>query len=97
MDAPRHTCLIPRRLLRERLETLGFREVFATTRDAGGRHWDDFGWRESLAGSMRTTLMKRVVRRLGGALSWGMAGLEASEGEGSAYTVIFERARGEKR
>jgi SAM-dependent methyltransferase len=53
LDAPRHLFLIPIPALLEAASTLGLEIAAVTTTDPGTLMWNRFGWRETLAHSVR--------------------------------------------
>ncbi len=93
VDAPRHVQLIPRGLLRRKLESGGLVQVHATTTDEAARGWDRFGWEMSLLGiPPRHHRLRRVLAPLVRLLAILMIPFDRRPGRGSAYTLVFRRA-----
>lgn len=91
LDAPRHLMLIPMKLLREKMSTLGMNTILATTTDAGSIRWNAFGWEYLFANLSKQFYIRRVLRLVGRVMSIFMARFEKHEGKGSAYTMIFQK------
>ena len=96
VDAPRHVCLIPLKLLRKKLEGLGFEVICETTTDRGGLGWNQFGWEYSLANRFTSPRARRWAQRLGRLISAVARPFEKGQ-RGSAYTVIARKPILEKK
>lgn len=97
IDAPRHLALIPIPLLERRVQKLGLLTRLVTTDDEGTRVWNTFGWRQSLAhlapvgsGVRMSRLPRRLMRELGGIISWCVSQAERTGLRGSTYTIVFQ-------
>ena len=93
VDAPRHLHLFPMAHLRDFMASLGCRVVFETTQDAGSRHWNEFGWKYSIANQIPGSFLKKCGRLLGKIIHKLVTPFEMKEGKGSAYTLVFQRER----
>ena len=91
VDAPRHVMLIPMKLLAERMERLGMKTEWVTTRDKGSLGWNTFGWEFLLSNLSSNRHFKRVLRRVGRLVAWVLSPIERLEGKGSAYTMVFKK------
>lgn len=91
VDAPRHLMLIPMRVMQQKMETLGMKLELAITSDPGGIGWNTFGWEFLLSNLSGNVWIKRVLRRIGRAISFVLSPIEKREGVGSAYTMIFRK------
>ena len=90
VDAPRHLWLIPPEVLVSRGEKAGLRPRLLTTRDPGSLFWNRFGWEYTLANSFR--MPRRVAQMASYALTLAAGPFERREGQGSAYTLVMEKA-----
>ena len=86
LDAPRHTSLIPLKLLESKLTALGFEIVLSTTNDKGSTGWTEFGWEYS-TNHIQTQSSKDWLSHVKKLTS----PLEEVEGVGAAYTVISRK------
>jgi 2-polyprenyl-3-methyl-5-hydroxy-6-metoxy-1,4-benzoquinol methylase len=91
LDAPRHLNLIPAPLLAECLASAGLHEVLRTTVDPGSIECNRFGWAFSLANFLRGRTARSLGWALGRLVAASVTPLEALEGRGAAYTVVFRR------
>jgi 2-polyprenyl-3-methyl-5-hydroxy-6-metoxy-1,4-benzoquinol methylase len=91
LDAPRHLFLIPIRTLVEAAGELGLEVVEATTSDAGALGWNLFGWRETMAHSVRGRYPSHALRLLGTVPAALAAPLERRGQRGTTYTVVLRR------
>lgn len=91
IDAPRHLFLLPLPTLVSLGERLGLEPVLQTTSDVSARGWNVFGWRESLASSVRDARLRRLVRIAGSAIALAIAPVERRGRRGATYTVVFRR------
>jgi SAM-dependent methyltransferase len=91
LDAPRHLTLIPMTLLAEKLSALGLKAEFMTTTDQGSLGWNTFGWEFFFSNLTSHARAKSVLRRIGRLISRLLSPIEAREGVGSAYTLIFRK------
>jgi 2-polyprenyl-3-methyl-5-hydroxy-6-metoxy-1,4-benzoquinol methylase len=99
VDAPRHLWLIPMQVLAGSLAEVGVTLADVTTRDQGGRKWDQFGWSQTVLNlfppSIRRTLPARAFTRLvGHAAALIFYPWEKADMKGSAYTAVFRKADG---
>jgi len=92
LDAPRHVCLIPIALMREKAQALGFRVALCTTTDAGSLSWNTFGWEYSLQTYVRAQWMRRVAARAGRVVAAITAATERQGIAGTAYTMALIKA-----
>jgi SAM-dependent methyltransferase len=97
LDAPRHLFLIPIPTLVSVAEGLGLEVVSTTSSDAGALAWNLFGWRETLAHTLRSRYPSHALRLLGTLPAAVAAPLERREGRGSTYTVVLRRPAQERR
>lgn len=91
LDAPRHLCLIPPRLLDDELRRLGCTPLQVTATDRGSLGWNRFGWVHSLrnlSGWRPLRFLLHVAARL---IELAVMPLERSGMRGSAYTVIYRK------
>lgn len=91
VDAPRHVMLIPIKLLAERMEHLGMKTEWVTTRDKGSLGWNTFGWEFLFSNLSSHRHLKRVLHRVGRLVAWLLSPIERLEGKGSAYTMVFKK------
>jgi 2-polyprenyl-3-methyl-5-hydroxy-6-metoxy-1,4-benzoquinol methylase len=91
VDAPRHVMLIPMKLLAERMEHLGMKTEWVTTRDKGSLGWNTFGWEFLFSNLSSHRHLKRVLHRIGRLVAWLLSPIERLEGKGSAYTMVFKK------
>lgn len=91
LDAPRHLVLAPAAAYAQVGEKLGLRPVLFTTRDEGTLRWNDFGWRESLAGVSSDRYVRHALRLAGGLVSRCMAPLDERGSMGATYTLVLRR------
>jgi 2-polyprenyl-3-methyl-5-hydroxy-6-metoxy-1,4-benzoquinol methylase len=91
LDAPRHLFLIPIATLLQAAEELGLEVVDVTTTDPGTLGWNLFGWRETLAHSVRGRYPAHALRLLGTVPAKLAAPLERRGQRGTTYTVALRR------
>jgi hypothetical protein len=91
VDAPRHVHLIPPELLRARAKAAGLTQILCTTTDPGSLGWNAFGWIHSLPHFASGVFFKRALRFAGRKVAMLARSVEAREGKGSAYTVVFRK------
>jgi 2-polyprenyl-3-methyl-5-hydroxy-6-metoxy-1,4-benzoquinol methylase len=91
IDAPRHTQLIPRKLIQREMEALGFKTLLSTTKDEGSLEYNRFGWAYSLCNFVVHPQLGHYLRRAGAYIDGMLNRLERREGHGSAYTIILEK------
>lgn len=90
LDAPRHLQLLPFDALDRSLGSLGFRQVWRTTRDRDGLSWNVQGWQ----GSLRNAGVPRgLARAAGAAVGIAAAPVEATGLRGTTYTGIWRMGR----
>ncbi|MBI4191154.1 MAG: methyltransferase domain-containing protein [Betaproteobacteria bacterium] len=90
VDAPRHTCLVPRQTLVERLQRHGLRLAATITNDLSARSANRFGWGAFLANRLSNRWLRRPAYLLGCAFSVPLMLVER-RGRASAYTVVFRK------
>jgi len=91
VDAPRHLFLLPEKTIRGHLVNLGMDQLLSTTRDYGSLAWNIFGWEYLLMNLSRANLPRRFLGKLGKLIGWGMKCVDSIEGNGSAYTLVFQK------
>jgi len=91
VDAPRHVMLIPIKLLAERMEHLGMKTEWVTTRDKGSLGWNTFGWEFLFSNLSSHRHRTRVLHCVGRLVAWLLSLMERVEGKGSAYTMVFKK------
>ncbi|RYX86178.1 class I SAM-dependent methyltransferase [bacterium] len=92
VDAPRHVCLIPIKLLTRHTRKLGLRPVLVTTSDVGSLGWNAFGWRYSFGSfSPAVGRVRGALFRLGSALTFLLQGVERKGLRGSTYTIVLKK------
>jgi len=91
LDAPRHLRLPSARLIERIARAEGLETALLTTCDRGSIGWNQFGWRLCFGNAFRGRLMRRGAQLTGAVVSHLMAPLEAREGVGTAYTMIFRK------
>jgi 2-polyprenyl-3-methyl-5-hydroxy-6-metoxy-1,4-benzoquinol methylase len=91
LDAPRHLFLIPIPTLLEAAEALHLEVVLVSTTDPGTLGWNLFGWRETMAHSLRSRYPAHALRLLGTVPAKLAAPLERRGRRGTTYTVALRR------
>ncbi len=91
IDAPRHVNLISSGLLQTRCEKMGLVSEGLFSDDPGGRGWNLFGWRFSLAHRFRSPLFKKAASFFGAILYPVFYYFENRPLRGSSYTAVFRR------
>lgn len=91
IDAPRHLCLIPISSLERWAADLGLEVVLVTTTDEGTLGWNQFGWSETLAHSVRSVKGGHALRAVGRAVTALAAPIERRGRNGTTYTVALRR------
>jgi SAM-dependent methyltransferase len=91
VDAPRHVMLIPMKILKERLASLGMKAELITTTDEGGLGWNTFGWEYFFSNLCRHPRLNRWLRKLGRTVAKMVEPIEKKELKGSAYTMVFRK------
>ena len=91
IDAPRHLWLIPPQVLCKRAERLGLETVLVTTRDEGSLAWNTFGWEYTLMNRFESPIARRAAALCGRMVAAAAYPLDAREGRGAAYTVVFRK------
>jgi 2-polyprenyl-3-methyl-5-hydroxy-6-metoxy-1,4-benzoquinol methylase len=91
LDAPRHLFVVPLDEYAKVGRALGLEVALATTGDEGTRHWNAFGWRETLAGFGRGRYIRGGMRVIGSALTRAAAPIERRGRQGATYTLILRR------
>ena len=90
VDAPRHTCLVPRKALVDRMARHGLRMVDVRTADLSARSGSRFGWGAYLGYQVRGARARRLAYLAGCALSVPMMLVERGR-LASAYTAVFRK------
>lgn len=93
LDAPRHIHLIPRQVLKNKVEATGLETLLMTSTDAGSLRWNRFGWEFSLPHLVSSPFWKRRLINLASAISIAASVIEQQQGHGSAYTAVFRKPR----
>ncbi len=91
VDAPRHVMLIPMKLLKEKMVSLGMKVEMITTTDEGGLGWNIFGWEFFFSNLCSYPIVNRVLRKVGRMVARLFSPIEKQEGKGSAYTMVFRK------
>jgi len=91
LDAPRHCQLIPMSLLKEKCATLGMSLELATTRGGGAAGLNIFGWACSFGNLTSNRFLKKVLYCFGYIAALFLSPIEAKEGKGSCYTMVFRK------
>ena len=91
LDAPRHLFLIPIPALVAAARELGLEVVDVTTTDAGALGWNLFGWRETLAHTLRSRYPAHALRLLGSVPALLAGPLERRGSRGTTYTAALRR------
>lgn len=94
LDAPRHLFLVPLDEYARLGAELGLEVALATTLDQGTLHWNEFGWRETLAGFARGRYVRAGMRVIGSTLAWACAPIERRARRGATYTLVLRRPAG---
>jgi len=90
VDAPRHLSLMPADALAARAREAGLELAVLTTDDAGGRFWNLFGWKRSLAPAGSGRARRLAATAVGAVL--GRLPTEHGALRGSTYTAVFRKA-----
>jgi 2-polyprenyl-3-methyl-5-hydroxy-6-metoxy-1,4-benzoquinol methylase len=91
IDAPRHLALMPLDALAELGARHGLDVVLQTTSDPSAVGWNRFGWRESLAGLVKSQRAWTALRILGSVLARVLAPIERRRRRGATYTLVLQR------
>jgi 2-polyprenyl-3-methyl-5-hydroxy-6-metoxy-1,4-benzoquinol methylase len=91
LDAPRHLVLAPLDAYVKVGAQLGLEVALATTRDEGTLHWNEFGWRETLAGFGGGRYVRGGMRVIGSAMTRAVEPIERRDRQGSTYTLLLRR------
>jgi SAM-dependent methyltransferase len=91
VDAPRHLCLVPHRILVGDAAKHGLQEIFTTTTDDGGLGLNAFGWRESLANLTPVRVLRPLARAVGDCVTRAVAPYERVGSRGATYTVVLRK------
>lgn len=91
LDTPRHLQLIPVISLSRLLAGIGLEQVTLTSSDAIGRYCNIFGWRRSLANTVRSPRAKWLMANLGRVFEKIFDPLERLDLKGSTFTVIYKK------
>jgi len=91
VDAPRHLTLIPEKLLKQKIEGLGFKQVYKTMSDNDALSWNRFGWQRLLMNNFNSKFLQRVSYVAGYFLGKLMSPLDRMKDRGSAYTLVFQK------
>lgn len=91
VDAPRHLFLIGHGALIERGRALGLQPVQLTCDDAGGRHWNAFGWHFALRRPGIPPLLDHAAALAGRAIAAALAPIERRGLRGAAYTLVLRK------
>jgi 2-polyprenyl-3-methyl-5-hydroxy-6-metoxy-1,4-benzoquinol methylase len=91
LDAPRHLMLIPAQLLIDKMASLKMTAELVTTTDEGGLGWNVFGWEHFFSNLCRSSIINKILRKLGRMLARLFGPIEKKEGKGSAYTMVFRK------
>ena len=91
LDAPRHLFLIPIATLAEAATARGLEVAEVTTTDAGSLGWNRFGWRETLAHSVRGRYTAHALRLVGTVPAVLAAPIERRDRLGATYTMALRR------
>jgi 2-polyprenyl-3-methyl-5-hydroxy-6-metoxy-1,4-benzoquinol methylase len=91
LDAPRHLFFIPIPTLVEAAGALGLEIAAVTTTDPGTLMWNRFGWRETMAHSVRGRYVAHALRLLGAFPAALAAPVERRGRRGTTYTVALRR------
>ena len=91
IDAPRHLFLIPHATLVDHARGQGLDPVALTHTDAGGLHWNAFGWHYALRRPGIPPLLDHATRLAGRAVAGALAPIERRGMRGAAYTVVLRK------
>jgi 2-polyprenyl-3-methyl-5-hydroxy-6-metoxy-1,4-benzoquinol methylase len=91
VDAPRHLFLIPIEELHRTARRLGLEVALVTTTDAGTLGWNAFGWRETLAHSVKSVKLGHALRAAGSVVARIAGPLERRGHRGTTYTLVLRR------
>ena len=91
VERPRHTALLPWRVLARELAEEGFRPVLVTTTDRGSLAYDSFGWSMSLAHLVRWRPASEVLRQAGRVIARLARPIERRGRRADCYTAVFQR------
>jgi SAM-dependent methyltransferase len=89
VDAPRHLFLAPLKAVRAQLEPQGLELAFATTTDAAGRHWNQFGWEYALRRFPARNAGGPVTQLLAASLALTLSPVERRDLAGATYSAVF--------
>ena len=93
LDAPRHVMLIPITVLISKMEQLGMKAEWMTTRDEGTVRCTVAGWQFFFVNLSANRLFRFFLFRIGTLVSKLVASIENKEGKGSAYTIVFKKVK----
>lgn len=91
LDAPRHLYLLPMKLLKEKIESLGMACVYLNSSDKEARRWNRFGWQRILMNAFRNRLLQYAGFAAGYALSALLQPIEVKRSLGSSYTLVCRK------
>ena len=93
LDAPRHVMLIPSKLLIAKMEQLGMKAEWMTTRDIGTVRCTVAGWQFFFVNLSKNRLIRMFLFLIGTLVSILFYPIERIEGKGSAYTIVFKKVK----
>lgn len=93
LDAPRHVMLIPIAVLISKMEQLGMKAEWMTTNDEGSVICNVGGWQFFFVNLSSNQFIKDVLFRIGRLVAKLFSAIEYIEGKGSAYTIVFKKAK----
>ena len=99
LDAPRHTMLIPAKLLTHKLGSLGMKVEMTTMADAGTVACNRVGWKfffahtcaQRCANKIFLPILHPIMYLIGVVVSRLVGSIEQSKGRGSAYTMVLRK------
>jgi 2-polyprenyl-3-methyl-5-hydroxy-6-metoxy-1,4-benzoquinol methylase len=91
LDAPRHALLVPLQLLDKMLGAAGMQRVFLTWTDPEAIALNRYGWMCSTRNWLSVPMFKYSRFVLGHMFRLILGPWERTEGQGTAYTVIYQR------
>jgi len=91
VDAPRHLWLMPTSCLQSYVRPLKLDLLWSTTEDAGGVHWNEFGWTQYFVNMTGGRLPRRPLRAMGMLTTALTRFIERRPRQGCAYTAAFRK------